>query len=275
MLVWDNVFANERIEGSIIMSIQLRQVALVAPQLAPAVDDLSAIFGIERCHVDPGLAMWGLENTLLPIGRNFLEVVAPVKDGTAAGRYLERRGGAGGYMVICQTETRENQLACRERAAALGVRVAFESDEREGFNIMQLHPRDLEAAFFEIDWDVDSNFTGRWEPAGGTGWTRHIRTQRVRDFTGVELQCAQPSTLARKWAQIADAPVSSENDRPVLQLNNAKLRFVGIEDGRGAGLGGVDLIVTDRDALLAEAKRRNAYVSDDQVIVCGTRFYLV
>ncbi|UCH47636.1 MAG: VOC family protein [Betaproteobacteria bacterium] len=257
------------------MSIQLRQIALVAPQLASAVDDLSTIFGIEVCHVDPGVGIWGLENSLLPVGRNFLEVVAPVKDGTAASRYLQRRGGAGGYMVICQTETLANQNACRQRAAAVGVRVAYEDNEREGFRIMQLHPRDLEAAFFEIDWDVESDFTGRWEPAGGSGWTSHVRTERVSGFTGVELQCEDPAELAKKWAHIADVPVTSENDHPVIALNNARLRFVGIEDGRGPGLGGVDLTVDDRDTILAQAKKRNAYISDDQVMVCGTRFYLL
>jgi hypothetical protein len=97
----------------------------------------------------------------------------------------------------------------------------------------------------------------------------------VRDFTGVELQCEDPAELAKKWAHIADVPVTSENGNPVVALNNAKLRFVGIEDGRGAGLGGVDLAVGDRDAILAQAKKRNAYVSDDQVMVCGTRFYLL
>ncbi len=257
------------------VSIQLRQIALVAPQLASAVDDLAAIFGIERCHVDPAVSIWGLRNALLPVGRNFLEVVAPVKDGTAAGRFLERRGGAGGYMVICQTETRENQNACRQRAAAIGVRVAYEDDKREGFSIMQLHPRDLEAAFFEIDWDVESDFTGRWEPAGGTGWTDHVRTERVRDFTAIELQCEKPFELAKKWAQVADVPVTSEKDHPVVALNNAKLRFVKVEDDRGPGLGGVDILVDDRSGLLAEAKQRDAYVSDDQVMVCGTRFYLL
>lgn len=256
------------------MSIQLRQVALVAPKLAPAVKDLSSIFGLEACHVDPQLSIWGLENTLLPLGRNFIEVVAPVKDGTAAGRYIERRKGAGGYMVICQTQTREQQNACRQRAAALGVRVAYESDEREGFNIMQLHPRDLEAAFFEIDWDVDADFNGRWEPAGGTGWTRHVRSERVCDICGVELQCNDPAELAEKWAKIADVPVTSANGDPAMQLNNATLRFVSIADNRGPGLAGVDLIVDDREAILAEARVRDAYVSDDQVMVCGTRFFL-
>lgn len=257
------------------MSIQLRQIALVAPQLASAVDDLSAIFGIEKCHMDPGVGIWGLENTLLPVGCNFLEVVAPVQDGTAAGRFLQRRGGAGGYMVICQTETRENQNACRQRAAAVAVRVAYEDDARDGFSIMQLHPRDLEAAFFEIDWDVESDFTGRWEPAGGTGWTNHVHTERVRDFRGVELQCEKPFELAEKWAHIASVPVTSENDFPVVALNNATLRFVEIDDDRGPGLGGVDLMVADRGAILTQAKQRDAYVSDDQVMVCGTRFYLL
>ena len=66
----------------------------------------------------------------------------------------------------------------------------------------------------------------------------------------------------------------SEHEHPVVALNNAKLRFVSIEDGRGPGLGGVDLAVDDRGEILAEAKKRNAYVSDTQVTVCGTRFYL-
>ena len=256
------------------MSVHLRQVALVASSLAPVVADLSDIFAIEVCHVDSGVALWGLENSLLPIGNNFIEVVAPTRDGTAASRYLARRGGNGGYMVICQTETLQSQDACRQRAATIGVRVAYESDEREGFSIMQLHPRDLEAAFFEIDWDVDADFNGRWEPAGGNGWVAHVGRGRVQTITGIELQCDDPSALAAKWAHIADVHVRLENGYPVVALNNAKLRFVPITDGRGAGLGGVDLEVSDREAILDSAKMHNAYVNDDQVIVCGTRFYL-
>ena len=256
------------------MSIHLRQVALVASNLVAAVEDLSAILGLEVCHVDPGLAIWGLENALLPAGRNFLEIVAPTTEGTAAGRYLERRGGDGGYMVICQTETRELQSACRERAASVGVRVAYESDEREGFNIMQLHPRDLEAAFFEIDWDVESDFAGRWEPAGGKGWEQHIRTERVLDITGVELQCDNPPELAKRWAAIANVAVESEKGEVVVPLHNAKLRFVGVTDGRGPGLGGIDLAVSDRQAILDAAKERGCFVDEQQVLICGTRFHL-
>lgn len=256
------------------MSIHLRQIALVAANLAPAVDDLSAVFGIEPCFVDPLVGQWGLENTLLPVDRKFLEIVAPIKDGTAAGRYIERRSGDGGYMVICQTESRESQLGYRERAASEGVRVAYEG-EHDGFSIMQLHPRDLQAAFFEIDWDVDSDFEGRWGPAGGKDWVKHIRTERVQDITGVELQCVDPAAVAEKWAKVGDLPLDTDGGLPVVSLNNASLRFVESSDGRGPGLGGVDLVVNDRDAILQEAKKRGCYVSDDRVDVCGTRFYLI
>jgi hypothetical protein len=256
------------------MGIHLRQIALVASRLAPVVDDLQAVFGIEVCHVDPGLAIWGLENALLPVGRNFIEVVAPTEAGTAAGRYIERRHGDGGSMVICQTDSRDTQKACRERAAALNVRVAYESDERDGFNLMQLHPRDLEAAFFEIDWDADGDFTGRWEPAGGTGWVRHVRTGRVQDIAGVELQCEDPPSLAKKWARIAGVAADLRSGHPQVALDNATLRFVEIADGRGPGLGGIDLVVSDRAAILNDAKSRGCHVSENLVMVCGTRFYL-
>jgi hypothetical protein len=256
------------------MSVHLRQVALVASTLAPVVADLSDIFGIEVCHVDPGVALWGLENALLPVGNNFIEVVAPTRRITAAGRYLVRRGGNGGYMVICQTESLQSQRACRQRAAALGVRVAYESSDRKGFSIMQLHPRDLEAAFFEIDWDAEADYNGHWEPAGGTGWVAHVGRHRVREITGVELQCDDPPATASKWAHIADFAVRQEDGNPVVALNNAKLRFVPVTDGRGAGLGGIDLAVTDREAILDAARMHNAYVNDRQIIVCGTRFYL-
>ena len=38
---------------------------------------------------------------------------------------------------------------------------------------------------------------------------------------------------------------------------------------------GVDVKTVDRDAILATAKERGCYLSDDMVMVCGTRFYLV
>ncbi len=84
------------------MWLRLRQIALVAHKLAPVEEALVDILGIEVCFRDPGIDHFGLENALLPIGNQLLEVVAPIREDTAGGRYLERRGGDGGYMVITQ-----------------------------------------------------------------------------------------------------------------------------------------------------------------------------
>jgi hypothetical protein len=61
------------------MWLKLRQVALVADELAPVLDDLAAVLGLEVAFRDPGVATFGLENAVLPIGTQFLEVVAPTR----------------------------------------------------------------------------------------------------------------------------------------------------------------------------------------------------
>src|SRR5271154_443440 len=110
------------------MSIRLRQIALVANKLAPVIEDLKAVFGLEVCYIDPGVGAFGLENSLLPVGNNFIEVVAPIKDGTAGGRYLKRRGGDGGYMVICQCESHADQLERLEHPKEMGIRIALKRE---------------------------------------------------------------------------------------------------------------------------------------------------
>lgn len=255
------------------MTIQLRQICLVANKLEPVLQDLTAILGINRCYVDPGVGHFGLENTLMPIGRNFLEVVAPIQENTAGGRYLERRHGDGGYMVITQADSRETQLKVRQNALDHGVRVAHES-ERDGWHLCQLHPGDLIASFLEVESDQHNDFNGFWNPVGGTGWEDKVKQDVTNDFKGVELQSKDPVGLAELWGNVAGLPVERRGAELAMELNNVTLRFVEEEDGRGAGLGGLDITVADRDHVLREAKARDCYVSDDRVDICGTRWYL-
>ena len=77
------------------MRLRLRQIALVAEKLEPALDDLRSVLGLEVCYRDPGVERFGLENALLPVGNQFLEVVAPIRPDAAGGRDRERRGGDG------------------------------------------------------------------------------------------------------------------------------------------------------------------------------------
>ena len=257
------------------MSIHLRQICLVAEKLAPVADDLKAVFGLEVCFVDKAVGQFGLENSLFPVGNNFIEVVAPIEENTAAGRYLRRRNGDGGYMIICQCSSHETQLARKARATELGVRFALEH-EHKGFHNIQLHPADTGGSFFEIDWDAKGEIEGHWEPAGGGNWPSAKRTNVITSYTAVELQSHDPRSLAERWSSIAEIPLREDSQgRLAMPLENASVRFVEAADGRGEGLGGVDVVVADRERLLRVAKERGCHVSDDQMVICGTRFYLV
>ncbi len=257
------------------MSIRLRQICLVAEKLAPVLDDFKAVLGLEVCFKDPDVAVFGLENSLMPVGTNFIEVVAPVKENTAAGRYLKRRNGDGGYMVICQCDSHATQLGRKERAAALNIRLVLDHDAK-GFHAMQLHPADTGGAFFEIDWDAKGEPEGNWMPAGGSGWTVARRNEIVSGYTAVELQSADPRGLADRWSKIAELPLRNDaRGRIEMPLDNAAIRFVEATDGRGEGLGGIDIVVADRKRLLEAAERRDLLVNHNQVDICGTRFYLV
>src|SRR5690348_2972257 len=118
--------------------LHLRQICLVAPRLEPVVADIAAIMGLEVCYRDPHVAKYGLENALLPVDTILLEVVAPTRDGTAAGRFLDKSNGQGGYMAIFACDDPDARAIS---ANALGVRTANVIDHPP-YHGVQLHPRD-------------------------------------------------------------------------------------------------------------------------------------
>lgn len=262
------------------MSLYLRQICLVADPLGPVMADLEAVFGTPVCHVDSGVEKFGLENALMAFGTQFLEVVAPIQDGTAAGRYLQRRGGDGGYMVITQVQDKADQEIVRRNAAANDVRVAYDSD-RGHWHLMQLHPGDMRAAFLEVEWDDVGDVTGHWNPAGGTEWLAHVLPDPAHSpvianaIACAELQGEDPDALAAHWAAVSGHPVQVRDGIPHIALANAELRFVPATDGRGPGLGGLDIICRDAERAIAAAKSRGLPTQDNQILICGTRFNLI
>jgi hypothetical protein len=256
------------------MRLRLRQIALVAEKLEPVVDDLRTVLGIEVCYRDPGVERFGLENALLPIGNQFLEVVAPIRPGTAGGRYLERRGGDGGYMVITQCD---DHAPRRRRVEELGIRIVTQF-ETEHFRNMQLHPKDTGGSFFEIDQQLGSDGwtdDGPWEPAGGADWKKAQRLDRVRGIAAAEIQSPDPTDIATRWSEIAQLPVTRDHGVPQLALVGSTVRFVEPMDGRGEGLGALDLRASDRAAVMAAARERGLDRGPAQVYLCGMRINLV
>ena len=78
--------------------------------------------------------------------------------------------------------------------------------------------------------------------------------------------------MAARWAEIAELEVE---DPLTVSLDNAKLRFVPCTDGRPEGLGGIDVAVADKAAVLAAAEQCGAKRSDEQIYLCGIRINLV
>ncbi|WP_017757564.1 VOC family protein [Pseudacidovorax intermedius] len=246
--------------------LRLRQICLVANELDPVVEDLCAVFGVEVCHRDPEVGQFGLHNALMPFGQQFIEVVAPTRADTAAGRYLDRRGGDGGYMVILDTDALSRW---RTHVAAMGVRVAapLALGDYEG---MQLHPRDTGGALLELNITLGgAALDGPYWPAG-PHWQTHVRTQRVTGIAGAVLQSAEPQTLARRWSQILQRPLAQDH----LALDNATLRFVQEDDGRGEGLAALLLHTRDAAAIEAAARARGLPCSEGRVTVGGVQFHL-
>lgn len=253
------------------MEIRLRQICLVAHELDPVVAQFKDVFDLEVCFVDPAVGEFGLTNSLLPIGNQFLEIVVPIKEGTAGGRYLDRRGGDGGYMVITQCADMAERDA---RIAELDVPIAYKMDYGD-FKGIQLHPKYTGGAFFEIDWNEGGEDPdGPWHPAG-PDWQHSRRTEVVSAITAAELQSPDPIPLAERWSTIAGLDLKDGAFGPEMHFTNAAVRFVEAKDGRGEGLGGLDIKAVDAARAIGRAKELGCPVDGDTITICGTRFRMV
>jgi len=244
--------------------LRLRQVCLAAPRLEPVLDDLQAVLGLRICHRDPGLIAYGLENALLPVGHDFIEVVAPVQADTAAGRFIRRTRGHGGYMAIFQCS---DPKAGQARAAALGVRTAHEIDRPGHYVSVQLHPRDCRAAFIELGFSPggDDRATGTWWPAG-PHWQAGVRTDDTHRLLGIVLESPEPAALLAHWARILGQPEGA-----ALQVDGSS---ISAEPGAADALGAVQLAVADVDATLDRAVDRGLWVQGSSFHLAGVHFRL-
>lgn len=259
--------------------LRLRQIALVAHDLEARRQDIEDVLGLDICYRDPGVEKYGLHNVLFVTGGTFLEIVSPFRPDTAGGRYLDRRCGDGGYMYIVDCDDLDRR---REHIRSIGVRVVQDiksADERSSAEGLHLHPKDTGGTLLSIDRhsggpDI-ARSDYRW---AGPDWRRHDRSARVRAITGARMQCDDPAAVAALWSGILERRVVREGDIWTLELDNARARFVPIEDDRGEGLSAVRLSCKDRNAILAAAEargvKRGETASGPWVDLVGVRFVL-
>jgi len=178
--------------------IRLRQVAMIAPDLDPVVEELCEAFGLAVCYHDPGVAEFGLRNALLLVGDQFIEVLSPIREGTTVQRLLDKRAGAGGYMAIFEVDDLDDRL---ERLAENDVRVVWAGDLSD-IRGRHLHPHDVGGTLVSIDQPVP-NGSWRW---GGPDWqarmSEFLADAAVTGIAGAVVSASDPDAMRARWRQL-------------------------------------------------------------------------
>lgn len=236
------------------MRVRLRQAVLVAAELEPVETALRDALGLGEPFRDPGVAEFGLANAVFALGDCFLEVVSPVQEGTAAGRYLDRHDG-GGYMAIFDLEDLDG---ARARAQQLGIRMVWRIDLPD-ISGTHLHPADMCGAIVSLD---RSRPWGSWR-WGGPEWTGRVGDGAPGRLAGITVAVSDPAAVAARWAQVLGVSAQDANGEPLLALDGAEVRFAAA-DARGEGL--VEIAVE-----LPSAQRRER----TEIEVGGVRLLLL
>ena len=230
----------------------------------PIVESLCNLFDIKVSFNDPGVAHFGLENAVLPVGTDFLEVVSPVEENTTAGRYLDRRGGDGGYMVIIQVDDYDE---AKNNVKENNVTVVWESEHPEA-RAIHLHPKQMGGAIVSLDW-MNPKESWKW---AGPSWGDFVNTSTVQRFVGVEIQSNDPEDMKNKWQSVLRMPSERVSDNQI-DLDNTWIRFIKDLDGRGPGVSSFCIEANDKEALLKKASDLGL-VQEGNIFIGGVKFLL-
>lgn len=214
--------------------VRLRQAVVVTRDLPGVVARLTAALDLPEPFVDPGVSEFGLENRVFEVGRDFLEVLTPVREGTAGGRHLDRRGGDSGYMAIFQLDDLD---AARRRVADLGIRVVWQADLAD-ISGTHLHPADVGAAIVSLD-RADPPESWHW---AGPRWCGGAPADAIAGgggITSLTVEARDPITTSTRWAAVLG--VDAVDGTIELEGAAQVIRFVaagqGDHDGGIVGVG--------------------------------------
>ena len=198
-------------------------------------------------------------------------------------------------MVIVQVDGSDLDLEVeRKRLAAQEVRVVWEA-KLEDIATLHLHPRDVGAAILSLDVALPAE-SWRWAGPAWTGGPDPAQAASSKSIVAARLQSSDPAALARRWSQVLDRPVVDADGTPNIPLDGSSVQFVADTDGRGDGLAGMSIQLSERlepfdlsappehgergdlagrDAALSTARARGLPVDGDVVSIAGARFQLL
>ena len=194
---------------------RIRQLVFASHDSAD-IERLRHVLDLGPGFVDPGVSVFGLTNGVFALEDQFLEVVVPVEDKTAAGRFLDRNQGEGGYMAIFQTDNLERVRAHTDKNS---LRRVWDIDASD-ISASHLHPADIGAAIVSID---EARPVGSWR-WGGPDWQENAVPGALKEL---EITAADPESLAQRWGGVLDVEaVSVGHDVWELALAEGLVRVI-------------------------------------------------
>lgn len=242
--------------------MDIRQIVMVSGLRDPIVNDLCELFNFEVAFNDPGVAHFGLENAVIPIGTEFLEVVSPVEENTTAGRYLNKRGGDGGYMIIIQVDKFEDS---QKLVNEYNIKTVWETDLPKA-KAMHLHPKQMGGAILSLDW-MEPKESWKW---AGPNWEKNI-SGPIKGIDGVEIQSDDPELMLNTWLRVL-GDVERDHENKIL-LDNTWIKFSQATDGRGPGISAFSLKAENSNEIIERAQNLG-FMVDDKITIGGVKFYL-
>ena len=241
--------------------MDIRQIVMVSGLRDPIVNDLCELFNFEVAFNDPGVAHFGLENAVIPIGTDFLEVVSPVEENTTAGRYLNKRGGDGGYMIIIQVDKFEDS---QKLVNEYNIKTVWETDLPKA-KAMHLHPKQMGGAILSLDW-MEPKESWKW---AGPNWEKNI-SGPIKGIDGVEIQSDDPELMLDTWLRVL-GDVERDHENKIL-LDNTWIKFSQATDGRGPGISAFSLKAENSNEIIERAQNLG-FMVDDKITIGGIKFY--
>ena len=226
--------------------IRIRQVALCTDDIWREEQAIVSALGVAGVHRDPP-NVFEMRNVVFAVGDTFLEVLQPTSDSAPSAKFLSKRGGPGGYMLIMQVDDLD---AARARVDDLGIRVVYDEPPARHHGVeaaaVHLHPSDTGGAIMSLD---------RMDPAdgwawAGRAWQGHVHTDVVERIVGVELRAGDVETLATRFSSLVDRPCSiGDAGEWTIGLDDGIVRVVPGPPDEPDQLIAVELLATDRSAV--------------------------
>ena len=248
--------------------MRLRQLVIATSEMDVLADKICDLFELKKTYSDPELAVFGLENLIIPFGDTFLELVTPVKENTSAERFLKKRGGDGGYMVIVDSNDLEKQ---RQRLETVGLNIIwYENRKSNGIHgqSLHLHPKQVGGAILSID-NMTPPSSWLW---AGTEWKKDINQSLVSNLCGVTVCSPKPDSLLSKWEKALGKKRSTNGTS--IDLVGSKINFVMNTQSRSEHVSGFQVNSMNRSHLKKRAASRG-FLTNNNIHLGGVDFLLV